>query len=101
MNRSSQVLLLIAVTFLGLAVFRAIADEPADKPQPKLIQAKQPQLVAEKSTRRFGDLLHKGQTVMLYQLRQESPTGYQYQVRVVNDDQKKSSRKQKAAGRLQ
>ena len=89
MKRSSQITSLIAVTFIGLAVFRATADESRDKPHPKVVRAKQPQLIAAKPGRTFGSLLHKGQTVTLYQLRQEAPTGYHYQVRIVDDHQKK------------
>jgi len=87
MKRSSQITFLIAVTFIGLAIFKATANEPTDKPQP--VQAKPPQRIAAKPSRMFGNLLYKGQTVTRYKFRQEFPTGYQYQVRVVNNDQKK------------
>lgn len=89
MRRSSQITLLIAILTVGFAAQTVAADEPSDKPQPKLIQAEQPAIQAIKQQRSFGSLLQKGQTVTLYQMRQESPTGYQYQVRIVNDDQKK------------
>ena len=89
MKRSVQMTLLIAITFVGLVVFRATADEPKDKPQPKLSANEKIRIQAAKARRTFGSLLQKGQLVTLYQMRQEAPTGYQYQVRVVREDQKK------------
>jgi hypothetical protein len=85
MKRSSQIKLLLTILAVGFAVQTATADEPSDKPQPKLIQAKQPQIQAIKQQRTFSGLLQKGQTVTLYQFSQEAL----YQVRIVNGDQKK------------
>ena len=89
MKRISHIALLIAIWTAGFAEGRATAEEPKDTPQPKPIQAKQPAIQAFKQQQTFGSLLQKGHTVTLYQLRQEAPTGYQYQVRIVSDDQKK------------
>lgn len=89
MKRISRSTFLFAIVTVVFGGGTAAADEPTDKPQPKLIQAKQPAIQAFKQQRTFGSLLQKGQTVTLYQLRQEAPTGYQYQVRIVNDDQRK------------
>lgn len=85
MKRSSQITLLLTILTVGFAVRTATSDEPSDKPQPKLIQAKQPQIQAIKQQRTFSGLLQKGQTVTLYQFSQEAL----YQVRIVNGDQKK------------
>ena len=89
MKRISRSTFLFAIVTVVFAGGTATAEEPKDKPQPKPIQAKQPAIQAFKQQRTFGGLLQKGHTVTLYQLRQEAPTGYQYQVRIVSDDQKK------------
>jgi hypothetical protein len=89
MTRISRSIFLFAIVTVVFGGGTATAEEPKDKPQPELIQAKQPAIQAFKQQRIFGSLLQKGQTVTLYQLRQEAPTSYQYQVRIVNDDQKK------------
>lgn len=89
MKRIGQTTFLFAMMTVGFTGGAAPADGPTDKPQPKLIQAKQPSIQAFKQQRTFGSLLQQGQTVTLYQMRQEAPTGYQYQVRIVNDEQRK------------
>jgi len=80
---------LIALTLFGLAGIGATADEPKDKPKPKITAAERVRIQAVQARPTFSRLLKKGQSVTLYQLRQEVPTGYQYQVRIVSDDQKK------------
>jgi len=85
MKRSSQITLLIAIVTVGFALRTATADEPHGKPQPNLIQVKQSPLLVIKQQRTFSGLLQKGQTVTLHQLDLET----RYQVRIVNDDQKK------------
>lgn len=89
MKRISRSTFLFAIVTVVFAGGTATAEEPKDKPQPELIQAKQPEIHAFKQQRTFGSLLQKGQTVTLYQLPLEAPTGHQYQVRIVSDDQKK------------
>jgi|GEM_PF-7082046 hypothetical protein len=57
MKPGVQITLLIAFTFIGLAVFRATADEPQDKSQPKLSLNEQIRIQAAKGRRTFGSLL--------------------------------------------
>jgi hypothetical protein len=89
MKHNSQITLLIAIMTAGFAGGPAMADEPKDKPKPKITTAERVRIQAVQARPTFSRLLKKGQSVTLYQLRQEVPTGYQYQVRIVNDDQKK------------
>jgi hypothetical protein len=89
MKRISQTTFLLTILAAGFSPGTVAADEPVDKPQPKLIQAKQSAIQAVKQQQTFSGLLQKGQTVTLYQFSQEAQTGYQYQVRIVNEDQKK------------
>jgi ABC-type phosphate transport system auxiliary subunit len=85
MKRISRITLLLAVVTVGFAAGRAAADEPNDKPKPGIAVAEKVRRQSAKAARTFGSLLQKGQTVTLYQFGQE----LQYQVRIVNDDQKK------------
>lgn len=89
MKRHRQITSLIALTLIGLAGIRATAEEPKDKPQPKLVQAKKAKIQAVKPRRSFGSLLQKGQLVTLYRLRQVPPNYSQYQVRIVTNEQVK------------
>jgi len=89
MKRISQSTLPLAILIIGVAGGATRADERQDKPQPMITADEKIRLAAAKSTRTFGSLLQKGQTVTLYQLPLEAPTCYQYQVRIISDDQKK------------
>ena len=89
MNCRNYILSLFVIAMLASIGEGATDEEPAAEKQSTVVQTQPSTDEVRRSPRTFGRLLQKGQWVTLHTIRRETPSIYQYQVRIVTEKQMK------------